>query len=120
MVLITVVDAVGTTKYTYSTAGRLLTEDGPWDSDTVTSHYFNGLRTNVSLAQPDGSVHVPQTTSVAVETAKALAAGLRRQRRRHQPIEARPVRTCDINDLDGFSHGHGGHIGQLHPLRACE
>ena len=29
------VDAVGTTKYSYTAAGQLLTEDGPFNSDTV-------------------------------------------------------------------------------------
>jgi hypothetical protein len=33
------VDAMGTTRYTFYGAGRLLTEDGPWASDTVTSGY---------------------------------------------------------------------------------
>ena len=29
------VDAAGTTKYTYYASGLLNTEDGPWSSDTV-------------------------------------------------------------------------------------
>jgi YD repeat-containing protein len=52
------VDAVGTTKYTYTSAGNLLTEDPPWASDTVTYAYHSsvpGLRTSVSLQQPSGS-----------------------------------------------------------------
>ena len=49
------VDAAGTNKYTYTIAGRLFTEDGPWASDTVTNFYNNGLRTNLTLAQPIGS-----------------------------------------------------------------
>jgi YD repeat-containing protein len=31
-----IMDAAGTTEYTYTAAGQLLTEDGPWASDTVT------------------------------------------------------------------------------------
>jgi YD repeat-containing protein len=29
------VDAAGTTKFTYDSAGNLASEDGPWSSDTV-------------------------------------------------------------------------------------
>jgi len=37
-------DGVGTTKYTYSASGQLLTEDGSWSNDTVTNIYANRLR----------------------------------------------------------------------------
>jgi YD repeat-containing protein len=50
--LTNMVDAAGTTTYSYTTAGRLFTEDVPWASDTVTNRYRNGLRTN--LSQPAG------------------------------------------------------------------
>jgi RHS repeat-associated protein len=46
------VAGVGTTKYTYTAAGQLLTEDGPFASDTVTNVYSNRLRTILSLQQP--------------------------------------------------------------------
>lgn len=49
------VDAVGTTKYGYTDGSQLLTEDGPWSSDTVTNGYVNRLRMSLSLAQPTGS-----------------------------------------------------------------
>jgi RHS repeat-associated protein len=48
------VDAVGTTVYTYTLGNQLLTEDGPWASDTVTNGYTNRLRTSLALAQPAG------------------------------------------------------------------
>jgi len=35
------VDAAGTTKYTYYAGGLLNAEDGPWTSDTVTYTYNN-------------------------------------------------------------------------------
>ena len=35
------VDGVGTTRYTYDAAGQLLSEDGPWDNDTVSYSYNN-------------------------------------------------------------------------------
>ena len=52
------VDAAGTTKCTYTSAGNLLTEDGPWTSDTVTYAYHStvpGLRTSLTAQQPSSS-----------------------------------------------------------------
>jgi RHS repeat-associated protein len=51
----TMVDAAGTTTYSYAAGGQLWTEDSPWSSDTVTNSYSNRLRTGLSLAQPTGS-----------------------------------------------------------------
>lgn len=56
--LTNMIDAAGTTKFTYSTAGDLLTEDAPWANDTVTYGYHANvphLRTSLSLQQPTGS-----------------------------------------------------------------
>ena len=50
----TMVDAAGTNSYAYNTGGQLWTEDGPFDSDTVTNSYVNGLRTALALQQPTG------------------------------------------------------------------
>jgi RHS repeat-associated protein len=52
--LTNMVDAAGTTKYTYTTGNQLLTEDGPFANDTVTNAYSNRLRTNLSLQQATG------------------------------------------------------------------
>jgi len=49
------VDASGTTKYTYTAGNQLLTEDGPWANDTVTYGYNNRLRTSLNLQQPAGA-----------------------------------------------------------------
>src|SRR5437870_5551428 len=49
------VEAAGTTKYTYYAGGLLNSEDGPWASDTVTYTYNNRLRASLSLQQPAGS-----------------------------------------------------------------
>jgi len=50
------VDAAGTTKYTYYTGGLLNTEDGPFVSDTVTNTYNNArMRSGLVLQQPVGS-----------------------------------------------------------------
>ena len=46
--LTNMVDGVGTTRYTYDAAGQLLTEDGPFTSDTVTNTYLN--RRRIALA----------------------------------------------------------------------
>src|SRR6266700_2771574 len=49
------IDAAGTTKFTYYAGGMLNTEDGPWSSDTVTYTYNNRLRASLSLQQPTGT-----------------------------------------------------------------
>jgi RHS repeat-associated protein len=48
-------DAVGTTRYTYDAVGQLLSEDGPFTSDTVTNTYSNRRRLALSLQQPTGT-----------------------------------------------------------------
>ncbi len=64
------VDAAGTTTYSYTTAGRMFTEDWPWASDTVTNWYRNGLRTNLSLGQPTGV----WTNELGYDAAKRLTS----------------------------------------------
>ena len=54
--LTNMVDAVGATRYSYDHAGLLLTEDGPWAYDTVTSIYNNRLRASLTLQQPGAPV----------------------------------------------------------------
>src|SRR5439155_6584144 len=50
------VDAAGTTKFTYYAGGLLWTEDGPWANDTVTNTYNNArLRSGLVLQQPTGT-----------------------------------------------------------------
>jgi RHS repeat-associated protein len=53
--LTNMIDAVGTTVFTYSGSGQLLNEDGPFASDAVTSSYWNRMRTNLTLVQPTGT-----------------------------------------------------------------
>jgi RHS repeat-associated protein len=53
--LTNMMDAVGTTTYTYDQAGQVLSEDGPWDNDTVSYTYQNRLRTGLSLPAPNAS-----------------------------------------------------------------
>jgi len=48
------VDAAGTTKYTYTVGGKFYTEDGPFTSDTVTNTWDNRLRVGMDLQQPTG------------------------------------------------------------------
>ena len=47
--LTNMVDAAGTTKYSYNALGQLLSEDGPWSGDTVSYTYQNRLRTSFSV-----------------------------------------------------------------------
>jgi RHS repeat-associated protein len=53
--LTNMVDGVGTTIYTYTTGGQLLTEDGPFASDTVTNGYTERMRVSLGLQQPTGA-----------------------------------------------------------------
>src|SRR5437879_245539 len=50
--LTNMVDASGTTKFTWTAGNQLYTEDGPFSSATLTNVYFNRMRTNMALQQP--------------------------------------------------------------------
>jgi YD repeat-containing protein len=52
--LTNMIDVVGTNAFTYTDSGQLLTEDGPFANDTITSLYSSRMRTNLSLVQPTG------------------------------------------------------------------
>jgi RHS repeat-associated protein len=52
--LTNMVDALGTTKYTYTAGGQLRTEDGPYLGDTLTNIYYHRVRVNLDLQQPTG------------------------------------------------------------------
>jgi YD repeat-containing protein len=47
-------DGIGTTAFSYTKTGQLQSESGPWASDTVTYTYFDQLRTELDLQQPNG------------------------------------------------------------------
>jgi RHS repeat-associated protein len=54
--LTNMVDAVGTSRFSYATNGLLAAEDGPWDADTVRFDYGTArLRSRLSLLQHNGS-----------------------------------------------------------------
>jgi len=64
------VDATGTSTYTYTDFGALLSEDGPWSDDTVSYAYDAGRRRQrLTLAQPGGTVW---SQSYAYDTAGRL------------------------------------------------
>ncbi len=46
---------MGTTRYSYGSVGQLLSEDGPWDSETVSYSYNNRFRSGASVLQPNAS-----------------------------------------------------------------
>jgi RHS repeat-associated protein len=48
-------DGIGTTTFTYTPAGQLASETGPWASDTVAYTYSDRLRTKLDLQQPNAS-----------------------------------------------------------------
>ena len=49
------VDGVGGTHYAYNAVGQILSENGPFDSDTVNYSYFNRLRTGLNIGAPNAS-----------------------------------------------------------------
>jgi RHS repeat-associated protein len=67
--LTNMVDGIGTTRYSYDSVGQLLSEDGPWTSDTVSYTYANRLRTGLSVQAPNAS---PWTQSYGYDAARRL------------------------------------------------
>ncbi len=49
------VDAVGSSGFSYNSIGQLLAEDGPWANDTVGYMYDNHQRASVSIEAPNAS-----------------------------------------------------------------
>jgi len=49
------IDGVGTNRYGYDAVGQLLTDDGPWNSDTMSYSYTNRLLWKLSAAAPNAS-----------------------------------------------------------------
>ena len=85
--LTNMVDAVGTTKFDYTAAGQLLSEDGPWNDDTVSYSYTHRRRTLLSLLQPsaspwtqsygfDGIARLTNVTSAAGSFGYAYLSGI--------------------------------------------
>ncbi len=69
--LTNMLDAVGTTKFTYTDAGQLLSEDGPWANDTVSYGYTHRQRTLMSVLQPNAS---PWTQSYGYDGISRLSS----------------------------------------------
>lgn len=56
------VDAAGSSTYTYDQVGQLLSEDGPWPSDSVNYSYTNRLRLSMSVSAPNQAPWVQNYT----------------------------------------------------------
>ena len=67
--LTNMVDAAGTTRYTYNLASQLLTEDGPWNDDMLTYGYILRMRTSLNLQQPNADAW---TQTYAYDLARRL------------------------------------------------
>jgi RHS repeat-associated protein len=52
--LTNMMDAAGTTKYTYTLGNQILTEAQPWSNSTLTNTYLNRLRASLTLQQSTG------------------------------------------------------------------
>ncbi len=68
--LTNMLDAVGTTRYSYDSIGQILSEDGPWPSDTMSYTYTNRLRKGLTLLVPYAATW---TQSYAYDGIKRLA-----------------------------------------------
>ncbi len=55
--LTNLVDTVGMTKFTHNANGQLTSEDGPWAEDTVSYSYTEGLRTGLSINDPQSTIN---------------------------------------------------------------
>ena len=72
-------DAVGTTRFTYTVFGALASEDGPWHGDTVSySDNDARMRSGLSLQQPNAS---PWVQTYAYDPARRLTNVRRKARR---------------------------------------
>ena len=112
--LTNMVDAVGATRYSYDQAGLLLTEDGPWAYDTVTSIYTNRLRASLTLQQPGA----PEAWQYRYDTAHRLdtlvspagmfsyqypAAGATLARASRLPVQVDLPVGAIVNSYDGMA-----------------
>src|SRR5436190_22176896 len=70
--LTNMVDAVGTSGFSYTDFGALLSEDGPWENDTITYSYTpNRQRSKLSLQQPNA---YPWEQTYAYDTANRITS----------------------------------------------
>ena len=67
--LTNMLDALGTTYYSYDQVGQLLSEDGPWPDDTVRYMYNNRMRASLSLQGHNSS---PWLQAYAYDGARRL------------------------------------------------
>jgi YD repeat-containing protein len=63
------VDAVGSTRFSYDAASQLLSEDGPWADDQISFDYTSRLRTGLNLAVPNAT---PWSVAYTYDGAKRL------------------------------------------------
>ena len=68
--LTSMTDSVGTTSFTYTDAGLLKSEDGPWDDDTVSYTYTGRRRQQLSLLQPHAT---PWTQTYGYDSANRIS-----------------------------------------------
>lgn len=72
--LTNIVDAVGTTAYSYDQVGQILSEDGPWANDTVSYTYQNRLRMGLSVQAPNASAWMEGYTYDTVRRLKTVSS----------------------------------------------
>jgi RHS repeat-associated protein len=67
-------DGTETTTFTYTPAGQVASETGPWASDGVSYTYTNRLRTGLSLQQPNGAAWAQSYSYDGVERLKGITS----------------------------------------------
>lgn len=73
--LTNMMDAVGTTRYAYTGFGAVLSEDGPWENDTVTYGYDNARRrSSLTLQQPNATAWAQSHTHDAMGRLATLSS----------------------------------------------
>jgi RHS repeat-associated protein len=68
-------DQVGTTRFTWTAAGQLQSEDGPWANDTVTNGYTQGLRTTFAINSPQSTINYSYDSARRLQTLASSLAG---------------------------------------------
>ena len=95
------VDAVGSTSYAYDGVGQVLSEDGPWPSDTVTYTDLDQLRLGLSVQSPSGTAW---SQSYCTSAAAAWSKSLRRPAPSATPTTRSAASGCARSRLPSYSY----------------
>ncbi len=104
--LISMIDAVGTTTYSYTDFGALLSEDGPWADDTVSYSYTsNRLRSQLTLLQPNASSWVQNYSYDSSARLSTLTSPAGAYTYTYDPVNAMLVRKLALPNGSYITNG---------------